>query len=193
MKFIAAAVLALAFALALAGKLPINVYIEADCKFSKQLCVQQIAPAWNSIKDSVTINFFTHGKSTSYTDEEGNVVFECQHGPVECDHNKLQTCALELLSPHQDRQVAFIICTMSGQKTYEQCAVNVGLVYTDLEAMANSTRGTDLQLKMERNTKPVIEQSEHVPVICYNGTYVQELYARSLTNFSGVVHELLAA
>jgi interferon, gamma-inducible protein 30 len=109
MKFIAIAVLASAFVLSFAKKVPIDIYIEAMCKYSKQFMILQLKPTYPAIKDSVEVNFYTHGKSQSYTDADGDIAFRCQHGPIECERNKLQTCGLDLLKNYQDRQVAFIV------------------------------------------------------------------------------------
>lgn len=189
MKISVAIVLFSVLMLASADKLPIDIYIEALCKYSKQFIVFQLRTAYPEIKNNVKINIYCHGKSQSYTDEQGNTAFECQHGPIECENNKLQTCALDILSGDQDRQVAFVVCAMTGTKTYQKCAENVGLVFADVEACAKGPRGTELQLKAQEKTAPIIEESKHVPTIRYNNIYNETEYAQSLIDFKGVAQK----
>jgi Gamma interferon inducible lysosomal thiol reductase (GILT) len=63
-----------------AEKLKIGIFIEAECRYSKQFISNQFRPAYNGIKDQVDIEFFTFGKSESFVNAEGQTEFTCQHG-----------------------------------------------------------------------------------------------------------------
>lgn len=85
-------------------KLHVGIFIEAECRYSKQFITNQFKPAYKGIKDEVNIEFFTFGKSESFVDENGETQFKCQHGSEECRKNKVQTCGLHLIGSDKDKQ-----------------------------------------------------------------------------------------
>lgn len=85
-------------------KLHIGIFIESECRYSIQFITQQFRPTYQRIKDLVDVEFFTFGKSESFIGENGDVNFKCQHGPVECRKNKLQTCGLNFIGADKYRQ-----------------------------------------------------------------------------------------
>ena len=46
-------------------------------------------------------------------DSNGNISFTCQHGPRECDGNKIMACALDHLKDDPDLQALMMTCMMS--------------------------------------------------------------------------------
>lgn len=85
-------------------KLRVGIYIESECRFSKQFITNQFRPAYKGVKNDVDFDFFTFGKSESFIDEKGQTQFKCQHGQTECQNNKLQTCGLHFIGDNQDLQ-----------------------------------------------------------------------------------------
>lgn len=170
-------------------KLQVGIYIESMCGYSKQFITSNFRQAYDSIKDDTEITFYTHGKSSSFIDDEGNIVFTCQHGAQECFLNRVQTCALQRIGRNQDLQVAFIICAMGDRNTYEQCVEEAGLDQQDIEDCATGPSGIPLQLEMEKASAAVIGNSTHVPTITFDGKYVEEEFGRSLSDFKGIVKE----
>lgn len=175
-------------------KLKIDLYIESLCVFSKAFMENQFSSAYNSIKNDVEVRFFTFGKSSSYVDRNHEVQFICQHGPEECEKNKIQTCALNFIGNNQDRQADFMMCTMkitSTSQTFQECAQSINLKYDDLEECAKGKLGTKLQLDMKTASLSIIQESGHVPTIVYDEKYNETDLFSSLHDFKKVVMEKL--
>ncbi|CAG7829263.1 unnamed protein product, partial [Allacma fusca] len=71
-------------------------------------------------------------------DNNGNYTFQCQHGPRECEGNKVHACALKYLP--EESQAAFINCSMSSSTPPEagpSCASQLGLNFTRVEQCIN--------------------------------------------------------
>lgn len=173
-------------------KLQIGVYIEALCRFSQQFITDQFRPAYPAIKNDVDIKFFTFGKSKSFTNERGEIEFECQHGPLECERNRVQSCGLHELTGDPGRQADFIICTMGFGQDFAQCADLVGLEQQDMDECVIGSLGTELQLAMENASAPVIAQSGHVPTITFDGVYNMDDCYAALDDFEEVVWRKLS-
>lgn len=200
MKFVGFFTLAAMFlvmSLAQESKKPLlmRVYIESKCRFSRKFITEQFPPAYDLFKKEIKVEFFTHGKSTSTKDSNGTVTFECQHGPPECDSNKLQSCGLELIRRSdeevKDRQAEFVVCTM-GESEYPECYEKVSLDQQEVEDCASGDLGTQLQLDMEVESRDVIAESGHVPTITYSGIFDENRSAESLVDLQGCLSRLLA-
>lgn len=188
-------------------KLHIGIFIESECRYSKQFITNQFKPAYKRIKGEVDIEFFTFGKSESFL-EKGEIKFKCQHGPEECRKNKFQTCGLHLIGDEKDMQgsnnfefseglfylkfvlAEFIVCTMGYSKSYRNCAEDVNLNYTEVKSCAEGSLGTELQLDMEENSF-VIKDSGHVPTITFDHKYDAKVFFSALDDFGRVVENEL--
>lgn len=76
-------------------------------------------------------------------------------------------------------------------KTYSQCAESVNINWSEVENCADGELGTELQLKMERDSG-VIKESGYVPTITFGGKYVPRDFFAALNDFYGVVETKLA-
>lgn len=172
-----------------------RVYIESKCRFSRKFMTEQFPSAYELLKDEIKVEFFTHGKSISTTDSDGNVTFSCQHGPPECDCNKLQSCGLELIRRSdddvKDRQAKFVVCTM-GESTYPECYEKVSLDQQEIEDCASGDLGTKLQLAMEDASRDVIAESQHVPTITFSGIFDENRSSEAIGDLEGCLRRLLA-
>lgn len=176
------------------GKIRIDIYVEFNCPYSREFITKQLARAYNEIKDDFELNFYTMGKSTSYENENGEVVFRCQHGPGECEGNKLQTCGLNQIGKkNQDKQTDFMICTMGSERTFDGCCELLGLDFNDIDECRASNEGTNLQLQVEKETAPVLEKHQHVPLIIFNSKFDENDLSSSLLDFKGLCLRKLSA
>lgn len=94
-------------------QLPIQIYYESLCPDSVRFVQRQLGPNYEALKDYVDILFVPFGKSFSTTNKDKSVSFDCQHGPAECDGNRIQSCVLNHLAGDQDAQTAFVACQMT--------------------------------------------------------------------------------
>lgn len=172
-------------------KLHIGIYIEALCKYSKQFISHQFRPAYESIKNNVKVDFYTFGKSKSFVNERGEIEFECQHGPAECERNKFQTCGLHQIGGDQDLRADFIVCTMGVAQAFRQCVKSLKLNQQEIDACVGGKLATELQLKME-NASAIIAESGHVPTITFNGEYNVTEFYDALSNFGEIVMRKLS-
>ncbi|XP_055904291.1 GILT-like protein 1 [Eupeodes corollae] len=167
-------------------KINVLVMYESLCPDSVRFMTNQLGPNYDSLKDVINVNLVPFGKSESVNN---GAQFFCQHGPAECEGNRMQSCVLDQTS-NQDAQVKFAVCQMSGQydSSSQYCAQLAGLSGDITECM-NSDLGTVLQLEAEKITK--IYDPSFVPTIVYDGKFDQKLQDRSLSNFKDVVCSLL--
>lgn len=134
--------------------------------------------------------------------KDKTVSFDCQHGPGECDGNRIQSCVLNHLADNADAQTDFVACQMkfsadpSAAQVSEtskgddcafyiiiqslnlllnhiQCADKVGVPQGVITECFDGPLGTQLQLEAEQLTK-VISPS-FVPTIVYNWVSIQLL------------------
>eukprot|EP00088_Acartia_fossae_P002795 TRINITY_DN11163_c0_g1_i2.p1 TRINITY_DN11163_c0_g1~~TRINITY_DN11163_c0_g1_i2.p1 ORF type:complete len:230 (-),score=-4.80 TRINITY_DN11163_c0_g1_i2:142-831(-) len=75
-------------------KVKVDVYYEALCPDSRSFIVRQLDQAWEEIPNLFFINYIPYGKAFTWYDEEKKTyTFRCQHGPRECEGNKVHCCA----------------------------------------------------------------------------------------------------
>lgn len=186
--------------LAATERLLLEFYIESLCRYSKAFVLTQLRVVYPKAKADCDFKYITHGKSSSFINSTGGTEFTCQHGLIECENNRRQTCALDLISADpdpqkvQDRSFTYIVCTMSDiiTKPYSVCATLAGLKSADVEACANGPKGIELQLIMEEKSKPIIDETQRVPVAVLNGKFVEQEYAHAIADLYGFITEKLA-
>lgn len=115
------------------------------------------------------------------TNKDKTVSFDCQHGPAECDGNRVQSCVLNHLANDADAQAEFVNCQMkfsaepSGAKVseMEECHTNKELHFASPLAVCWSCgcsrqRNHRVLWWCSRNSAPIgswaVDQG-HFPVI----------------------------
>lgn len=169
------------------AKIQVDIYIESYCKFSQEFILEEFTPDYEALKDDISVHFFTAGKSSSFVDEYGEVVFRCQHGPAECRRNVFQTCGLNAIGDNQDKQVAFMNCTMRLEIPFEECCSLLDLNYEAIEGCSSSQEGVDLQLKVLEMTTPILDISGHIPTITFDGKYDENDLNVAVIDFKGLI------
>ncbi|KAG5669503.1 hypothetical protein PVAND_017390 [Polypedilum vanderplanki] len=169
------------------GILKVDIFLESECKSSKQFLQEQIKPNYEQIKGDVLLTFVPFGKSHSITNTSG-IFFECQHGHFECHNNIFLSCALNLIT-ESDLRTQFMICAMDYSTPLNHCASEVGLKIREVHECAESNDGIELQLENEKKTTPIIEMSGHVPTIVFNEIYDKNDDEKAFMNFLEIVKE----
>ncbi|XP_030556398.1 GILT-like protein 1 [Drosophila novamexicana] len=168
-----------------AAKLHITLLYESLCPDSKNF-MRQLGPVHQELEPYIDIELVPFGKSAS---EQSGALFHCQHGPAECEGNRLQSCVISS-TQNQAAQVKFVVCQMfaSNHANADKCASQAGLL-TDVEYCMKTPTGTKLQLDAELITKRY--RPSFVPTIVYNRVFDQQLQDQSLRNFRATVCYLL--
>ncbi|KAL7740148.1 hypothetical protein ACLKA6_003865 [Drosophila palustris] len=168
-----------------AEKLHITLLYESLCPDSRNF-MRQLGPVYEELGPYIDIELVPFGKSAS---ENNGALFHCQHGPAECEGNRLQSCVISSTN-NQANQVKFVICQMfaSDYANADKCASDAGLL-TDVEHCMKTETGTKLQLQAELVTNRY--RPSFVPTIVYNHVFSQQLQDKSLRNFRSTVCYLL--
>ncbi|EDW81060.1 uncharacterized protein Dwil_GK11854 [Drosophila willistoni] len=172
-----------------ANKLHITLLYESLCPDSRNF-MDQLGPVYEELHQFLDIDLVPFGKSESRVDPNSNeITFRCQHGPPECQGNRLQSCVLNS-TKNQAAQVKFVICQMLAldYSSVDQCAREANIL-TDVDNCVNSETGTKLQLQAELVTK--LYQPTFIPTIVYNGVFNRQLQEHSLRNFRATVCYML--
>ncbi|CRK98817.1 CLUMA_CG012046, isoform A [Clunio marinus] len=156
--------------LACVAKVKMDIYYESLCPDSMRFFSDELTPLYNNFKQHMDITFIPFGKSNSYETAESEIEFECQHGPDECFGNKVQGCMLSRILD-QDTQFAYLSCQMviGADRTHQTCVEQFGFDWNEIVQCTQSEFATRQQLGYEQITTPVLQQTNWVPTIAYNG------------------------
>ncbi|KAG5877846.1 hypothetical protein JTB14_007242 [Gonioctena quinquepunctata] len=178
---------------ALDDRVNVEVLFESLCPDSHRFIKEQLYPNWKELSPYVNLKLVPFGKSSSL---QNGAKFICQHGPQECKGNKIMSCAFKMLE-NQDQQVEFTNCFMEifrfgkedPQEFGQQCAQTVGLDVNRIIDCYHSQEGIISQLVAEKDTARI--SPRFVPTILYNGQLINKLQDDSITDFRGVVCNLV--
>ncbi|XP_035780918.1 GILT-like protein 1 [Anopheles albimanus] len=168
------------------GQLRVDVYYAHLCPDSVRWVQNQLLTLNPTLLNAITLDFIPFGKAESVNNGQS---FICQHGPAECEGNRVQSCILNLL-PTQQAQVNYVGCQMSftADPRGWECAFRSGVNLVTAEACVEGQLGTQLQLEAERRTQAIAPA--FIPTIVFNGQFDQALQDRAQTDFAGIICEL---
>ncbi|XP_001606905.1 GILT-like protein 1 [Nasonia vitripennis] len=181
-----------------AERVKVDVYYEQLCPYSVMFVTQQLVPAYEYLKDYVTVNFVPFGKA-SYV-KGFPVRFTCQHGPAECQGNKRQACALfeiqqSVSLTHRQRAAVDIVgCVMANSRKSSaalDCAKRIGLTEAsidNIERCSNGITGDELLISYGEETKAFESPLLGVPSVALNGVKNK----KATEDFIGEVCHLIA-
>jgi len=158
----------------------VELFAEALCPYCAQFTVEKLKPLFsNGISNIMWLDYIPWGNAR-YDVEKGEPV--CQHGPLECQFNKVLSCAMAAY-PMQDDWFPFVEClegaiieaSKSGSKipdvitTASACAVHAGIVSRKLIDCYNGELGKALQSVARERTESLKPDHEWVPWVVVNG------------------------
>jgi len=102
--------------------------------------------------------------------ETSQIEFICQHGAPECLGNKIQGCVLNSIRD-QDTQLAYVACQMNHEADsgHRPCVEQFGFSFDDISECVASDFATQQQLGYEQITLPILNATNWVPSVTYNG------------------------
>ncbi|XP_058058494.1 GILT-like protein 1 [Anopheles bellator] len=164
----------------------VDVYYAHLCPDSVRFVSDQLMTLNQNLLNSVTIDFIPFGKAHSVNNGQS---FVCQHGPAECEGNRIQSCILSML-PTQQARINYVGCQMSftADPRGWECAFRSGVNLNAAESCVEGPLGTQLQLEAERRTNLI--SPAFIPTIVFNGQFNQGLQDRAQSDFAGILCEL---
>ncbi|XP_062564312.1 GILT-like protein 1 [Armigeres subalbatus] len=161
------------------AKVKVTVFYEHLCPDSIRWVSNQLAPNYDALRNYIDLEFIPFGKATSIN---GGESFECQHGPLECEGNRIQSCVLDRL-PQQDAQVSFVTCQMNfaADPRGWECTFRSGVDLVSTQNCVEGIQGVQLQLEAERRTQQI--PLTFVPSFSFNDQFDSELNDLAFQNF----------
>lgn len=165
-----------AHAVGMADPVRVEYYMEALCPYCANLTLTKIQPLFkNKLINFVRLDLIPYGNAR--TDPNTGAV-TCQHGPVECELNKLLSCAVAF-NPIQDDWFPFLACVEEAglqgiqpdqvEGVAHKCAVHAGLVSQKLLACYSGQLGDSLQRLAAQRTASLKPAHQYVPWVVVNG------------------------
>ena len=165
-----------------APKVALTLYFESLCPDCQLFIRQQLYPTYLKVGEIVNLTLVPYGNAEE-TRKGDKWVFECQHGPKECQGNLIETCALHQLN---NISVSFPFIHCFEEKTERsqdpqptaiavKCANSMGIEYAPIYTCVNGPLGNELEHKMAQKTNALEPQHEYVPWVTINGNHTEKL------------------
>ncbi|XP_049768939.1 GILT-like protein 1 [Schistocerca cancellata] len=149
----------------------VGVYYEAQCPDSQDFIIDQLLPAYEKAPNLIEPIFIPYGKAHTIRTPTG-YEFVCQHGPSECEGNKIHACAIDVLQ-EIDIQLKYIGCLMSDydypELVGQKCAKQLGIDWNPILWCSRGTRGTELLRAYGEATKALDPPVSFIPTVTLNG------------------------
>ncbi|KAM3719786.1 GILT-like protein [Dirofilaria immitis] len=153
-------------------KLPIklSLYYEALCPYCQRFIANHLGNIYNQFRGLIELDMIPWGNSKLLQD--GTI--RCNHGPIECNANKLQSCVLEYAK--MKHALAFIICferslnDVGVESALQYCSGFIRNHYGRIRRCYDSERGIHLQRKaFHRTMSATPNRISEVPYLLING------------------------
>ncbi|VDK78909.1 unnamed protein product [Onchocerca ochengi] len=153
-------------------KLPIklSLYYEALCPYCQRFISNHLGIIYNQFRGLIELEMIPWGNSKLLQ----NGTIRCNHGSIECNANKLQSCVLEYAK--MKHALAFIICferslnDVDVESAFRHCSGFIRNHYARIRRCYDSERGTQLQRKAFYHTLSASpNRISEVPYLLING------------------------
>lgn len=148
----------------------VNVFYETLCPDSRSFVMKQLLPSCQLMPHLIDLNLKPYGKAQTQVLPDGSFKFECQHGPLECQGNKVHACAI---SKVKDKEVLlkYIACMISDNMNPEaigkSCAQLHGVLWEPILECSRGKEGDNLLYEYGRETHEI--SPSFIPLITLNG------------------------
>jgi len=151
--------------------LSVGVYYEALCPDSRNFILQHLVPSFNKAPNSFNIKFVPYGKAKTHTNSDGSITFDCQHGPAECQANKIHSCATQYIN---DKKVLVKYVSCMIDNNYEpksigiECAKKYNINWNEIYNCSEGNEGEQLLKLNGEETDNLSPQVSFIPTITIN-------------------------
>lgn len=158
----------------------IGVYFESRCPDSARFFLNQLLPTYRKLGDTMQPILIPFGHARTL----GQNKMLCQHGPRECDGNRLMACILAR-NATDSAVIETIGCIFNNNQTNKQCVeANLpGVSYDDLDRCKTSDESYQLMVKYEEMTGRL----DYVPHLTYNNQSSEEIQSECEHNLKEYV------
>ncbi|KAI3380732.1 hypothetical protein SNEBB_001554 [Seison nebaliae] len=178
---------------------PVNIglYMESLCPDCVDFTLGQLEKAEKEVGTIMKITFYPFGNTKITRQSPYNYEYVCQHGPVECRGNILETCALNYITDEPSK-FTFIHCmeyfiSKESEKPSNidnialKCAKSIKFDERILMSCANSTAGNVLEYYVGTETAKLRPKHEFVPWVTVNGIHTDKIQHDATENLTKLV------
>lgn len=154
----------------------ITLYYESYCPGCEDFIINQIAPTLQApgLKEIINLRLVPYGNAHEY-EQEGKYVFQCQHGPKECEGNMLEQCVLHAKNDKVYDAFPIILCMekkfqlgYSPSQAASECITDSSL-FNEIKQCATGDLGNQLMHKNAVETRNLNPPHKFVPWVVVNG------------------------
>lgn len=178
------------------AKVSVELYFEALCPYCHQIITGPLMEAAAAGLDEImTLKLIPYGnaKETPELRIAGGYTYQCQHGPAECDANRMLACALDI-STDAFAALPFVACMAhadaSPERDARECAFKTGLDYTQLMHCYDNHQGWKLMHQNAVDTGRLVPAHTYVPWLVVNGQHTEDSQAAAQADLIGYVCQL---
>ncbi|XP_064535103.1 gamma-interferon-inducible lysosomal thiol reductase [Drosophila montana] len=152
----------------------VTVFYEALCPDSKYFITKQLLPAYKVAAPIMEVQLVPYGKAHTTTDDEGKLIFDCQHGPTECQANTYHACAAEVIDDPLIR-LEVVNCMIRDNRipkdAMQKCAKQYNVENIDLiQKCFDSDHGSELMKLNGDATHALRPPVKFIPTITIDGS-----------------------
>ncbi|XP_049842060.1 gamma-interferon-inducible lysosomal thiol reductase-like isoform X2 [Schistocerca gregaria] len=135
----------------------VAVYYETLCSDSRNFIIQQLLPSYLKGPQLLNVTLIPYGKAQTWLTPWG-YVFTCQHGPTECQGNKIHACAAVIVQD-KEQQLRFVECMIRNDTVPEAAG----------QECSRGLEGTGLLKRCGDATHSLDPSLTFVPTVTLNG------------------------
>jgi len=174
------------------NQVKLSVYYESLCPDSIRFLTTQLYPNWKYFgQDILNVELHPFGKA-NFTFDVNHWDFSCQHGPDECQGNKVQACILDQVKDPAE-QIPLIYCIMASSDpptAAAKCITSLGIKSTTPEKIAScagSDHGSELLHDIGVDTGNLEPPLDYVPWIIFNDVFSEKALVAAQNNLTWVI------
>lgn len=158
----------------------VGVYFESRCPDSRRFFVDQLVPTYRKLGSIFQPLLVPFGHARTL----GQNKMICQHGPRECEGNRLMACIIAK-NVSDSATIETLGCIFANTQTNKECVeANLpGVSFDDLDKCKGSDESYQLMLKYEEMTGRL----DYVPHLTYNNQSSEEIQTECEGNLKDYV------